>query len=207
MSSTETSKPAGRSPYFYGGLMFGAWGAIVGLAASNAINGPTALILMIAPLGLTVPMINAASRRADQSSVACPGKGQVQKRYIKRMAIFTSLYLAAVALTAFADKELALSDTARFSSALLPGFAVIGTFWAIGRLIIEEQDEFLRMLTVRQSLIATAIALSAASVWGFLEAEELVSHIDAFWWVVVWFFGIAVGAVSNRIKFGAWGAV
>jgi hypothetical protein len=72
---------------------------------------------------------------------------------------------------------------------------------------LEEQDEFMRMLIIRQSLIASALALSCASIWGFLEAADLVMHIDAYWFAIVWFFGLAVGSVFNRIQFGTWGAV
>ncbi len=63
---------------------------------------------------------------------------------------------------------------------LLPGLAVIGAFYAIAMLMVEQKDEFIRMLIVRKTLIGTAIALSLATVWGFLENFGLVSHVDAY---------------------------
>ena len=39
----------------------------------------------------------------------------------------------------------------------MPGLAICGVFWAIGRLIVDEKDEFIRMLIVRQTLIATGV--------------------------------------------------
>ena len=61
------------------------------------------------------------------------------------------------------------------------------------------------MLVVRQALIATAIALSLASTWGFLESFELVGHVHAYWWPIAWFFGLGVGAIANKIQHGAAG--
>lgn len=205
-ANAATSKTgAKRGPWFWGGLMMGAYGAIAGLAISGAIERTAILILMMLPLGLTIPLIKAANRKAD--NVTCFGKGEAQKRYIKRVAISTSFYLAAFALMTFTnaggDPPLAL----RAFLAILPGLAIIGIFWAIGRLIIEEQDEFMRMLIVRQSLVATGFALSAASIWGFLEAADVVPHLDAYWVAVAWFFGLGLGAIMNRIQYGTWGAV
>ncbi|MGB7374316.1 hypothetical protein [Pontixanthobacter sp.] len=205
-SSAVTSKNgARRGPWFWGGLMMGAFGAIAGLALSGAIEGTAILILMMLPIGLTIPLIRAANRRAD--SVSCFGKGEAQKRYIQRVAVSTSFYLASFALMTFTnaggDPPLAL----RAFLAILPGLAIIGIFWAIGRLIVEEQDEFMRMLIVRQSLVATGLALSAASIWGFLEAADVVPHLDAYWVAIAWFFGLGLGAIMNRLQYGTWGAV
>ena len=89
--------------------------------------------------------------------------------------------------------------------ALLPGLCILGAFYAIGMLIVETSDEFVRMLLVRQVLYATVIAMSAATVWGFLENFELVQHIAAFYWAVAWFAGFGVGGFINRLTLGASG--
>jgi hypothetical protein len=68
---------------------------------------------------------------------------------------------------------------------------------------VEEGDEYLRMLMVRQTLWASAFALSLATVWGFLEAFELVDHIESYYIAVVWFFGLGVGAIMNKLTLGA----
>lgn len=207
MTASANTAPRGRSPWFWAGLMLGSIGAIVGLAASDAINGPTALILMIAPLGLIFPLIRAANRRADVTSAACSTSSEANSRYLKRVALFTSLYLLTLAVMTFAGKEHDPSLELRTFLAILPGLAIVGVFWAVGRLIVEQTDEFIRMLTIRQSLWATGFAMSAASVWGFLESADIVIHLDAYWWAVAWFFGLGVGAIANRIQYGTWGAV
>lgn len=204
---TANAGVLGRGPLFWSGLFLASSIALGLLAATGAIEGrETVLVLALVPLALLVAVIRAAqlSVRAKQGTKT--ERGLAQARYIKRVAVFTSLYLIAVALLSFFDDPASGPQVVRFLVALLPGLAVIGVFWAIGRLIVEEKDEFLRMLTVRQSLIATAVALSAASVWGFLESADLVPHVDSYWVAAAWFFGLIVGAVVNRIQHGTWGS-
>jgi hypothetical protein len=86
-----------------------------------------------------------------------------------------------------------------YALAILPALPVIGVFWAMARLLVEEQDEYLRSEMVRQSLIATGFALSVATAWGFLEAFDLVPHIDAYFVAILWFAGLGVGSFVNRM--------
>ncbi|NMW32500.1 hypothetical protein HKD42_10545 [Altererythrobacter sp. RZ02] len=206
MTNENAPTSGGHSPWFWAGLMLASYAIISALIVTKAIEQtPYLIFLILVPLGLTFPLMKAANRRVDDGS--CLGKGEAQKRYIKRVAVSTSAYLAAFALMTFAtasgDPPIAL----RAFLAILPGLAIIGIFWAIGRLIVEEQDEFMRMLIVRQSLVATGFALSAASIWGFLEAADVVPHLDAYWVAVAWFAGLGLGAIMNRVQYGTWGAV
>lgn len=89
--------------------------------------------------------------------------------------------------------------------ALIRGLAMVGAIHAIGMLIIEQKDEFIRMLILRQVIIGTGIALSFATVWGFLEYFELVAHIYPFYVAVAWLAGFGFGGLVNRLTLGAWG--
>ena len=89
-----------------------------------------------------------------------------------------------------------------YALALLPGLSVAAMFWAIGRLLVEEGDEYIRMLMVRQALVATGLTLSIATMWGFLENLRLVPHVDAFYIAILWFGGLGVGACYNRLTLG-----
>ena len=82
---------------------------------------------------------------------------------------------------------------------------MLGIFYAYGMLIVEQEDEFIRMLVIRQLVIATGIALAFATVWGFLEEFGLVTHIYAYYVAVAWIVGFALGGVVNRITHGASG--
>ena len=56
--------------------------------------------------------------------------------------------------------------------ALIPGIAAIGAFYAVSMLVIEQEDEFIRMLVLRQLIAGAGIAFSFAAIWGFLERFE-----------------------------------
>lgn len=206
--NTPAYKPGlfGRGPAFWA-VMFMTTAALLGLlVGTGAVDHKGAILaLMAVPASLLFAVALAANNKAKHN--AGTGKNTAQARYIKRVAIFTSLYLATFAALTFLDAGFEIPGAARFVLALLPGLAVSGFFWAIGRLIVEEEDEFIRMLVIRQSLIASALALSCASIWGFLEAADVVQHIDAYWFAIVWFFGLAVGSVFNRVQYGTWGSI
>jgi hypothetical protein len=92
---------------------------------------------------------------------------------------------------------------AAYLVAILPALPIIGIFAALGRYLVEEQDEYVRMLMVRQMLWASGFALSLATVWGFLDNFQLVGHADGYWLVVAWFFGLGIGSIINRLTLGA----
>ena len=198
----------GRSIWFWVGLTAASTAMVAALAITGAVENKAALmILLIAPAITMMGIVAAVVNRGQSASSGCIAAGEAQRRYVKRVAIFSSLYLATFALMTFLDQEVDLPFAVRVMIGVLPGLAVSGIFWAIGRLIVEEQDEFMRMLIIRQSLIASGLALTSASVWGFLEAADIAPHVDAYWFAIIWFFGLGVGAVFNRIQYGTWGAV
>jgi hypothetical protein len=129
-------------------------------------------------------------------------KSPAHRRYVIRLAVAMTLYI----LFLFIAGRLVGSGTVRgvgaYLLAMLPGLAIVGVFWAVGRLIVEETDEYQRMLFVRQTLVATGFALSLATVWGFLENFGLVGHVDAFYVAILWFAGLGVGGVYNRLTLG-----
>ncbi len=132
-------------------------------------------------------------------------KTAASRRYIARMAVAMAIYLVTLFLGETLIEGGAVDGLLLWGLAVLPGLAIIGAIYALGLYIVEESDEFLRMLVVRQALIATGIALGFASIWGFLENYGLVAHVDAYWIVVIWFFGNGLGALVTRITHGSWG--
>lgn len=127
------------------------------------------------------------------------------RRYVLRVAACMVAYLITLALAIRLVRDGTLAGPFAWAIALLPGLSVAGLFWAVGRLLIEETDEFVRMLLVRQVLVATAITLSVATVYGFLENFGLVGHVDAFYVAILWFVGLGVGALVNKLTLGASG--
>jgi hypothetical protein len=58
------------------------------------------------------------------------------------------------------------------------------------------------MLMIRQTLWASGFALSLATLWGFLESFDLVGHVAAYYVAILWFGGLGLGALANRLTMG-----
>ena len=129
-------------------------------------------------------------------------KSAAQRRYVVRMMLAMAGYLATLFLAEYLIDDRGLDGPLAWIVALLPGLCVAAVFWAIGRLLIEEQDEYLRSLLVRQTLVATGFAMVVATIYGFLENYRLVPHIDAFYLAVLFFIGLGVGSVINKLTLG-----
>jgi len=129
------------------------------------------------------------------------------KRYNWRVIWLSLLYGAFLLPAVYGFKHQLVPHSVAWLVAILPALPIIGVFVAIGRYLVEEQDEYVRMLMVRQTLWASGFALSVATGWGFLENFGLVGHVEAYYISVLWFFGLAIGAIVNKLTVGAaaWG--
>ncbi|HVU30075.1 MAG TPA: hypothetical protein VHE36_06725 [Sphingomicrobium sp.] len=125
------------------------------------------------------------------------------KRYNSRMVRLWLVYAAFLLVAIYMFKHQLLSGPVAYGVAVLPAIPIILVFATVGRYLIEESDEYLRMLMVRQTLWASGFALSLATIWGFLESFDLVDHVDAYYIAIVWFLGLGVGAVINRLTLGS----
>ena len=129
----------------------------------------------------------------------------VRRQYLVRTLIVTVVYIAGIFGTGYLIRDVGVSRPLAIAVALVPGLAIAGMFYNTLSMIAATTDEFMRMLAVRQQLIAAGFALALASVWGTLEMFDLVPHAEAFYIVVLWAVGLFVGQLSNRITHGAWG--
>lgn len=127
------------------------------------------------------------------------------KRYNWRVIWLTLLYGAFLIPAVYGFKHQLIPHPIAYFVAILPALPIIGIFGAIGRYLVEEQDEYVRMLMVRQILWASAFTLSLATTWGFLDNFGLVGRIDGYWIVCVWYVGLGLGSVYNKLTLGAGG--
>ena len=125
------------------------------------------------------------------------------KRYNIRVIWLSLLYAAFLMGAVYGFERHLITGPLAYLAAILPALPIIGIFAAIGRYLVEEQDEYVRMLMVRQTLWASGFALSLATIWGFLESFDLAGHIDAYYVAVAWFGGLGLGACINRLTLGA----
>jgi hypothetical protein len=133
-------------------------------------------------------------------------KSPATRRYLIRMAVLMSLYMVTLFAAVYAFRHHLVSGPLAWPLAILPALPIIGVFWAVMRLLVEEADEFLRMLLVRQALIATGFCLTVTTIWEFLQNFDLVPPGNGgFGAAFFWFMGLGVGAIYNRLTLGTAG--
>lgn len=124
---------------------------------------------------------------------------RAQKRYsVSVMLLMAGYVLILLGVVAYHDNH-PLHGPLGYVAGLLPAFPVIGVFFVLGRYLVEERDEYLRMQVTRQALIATGFAMSIATAWGFLENFDLVPHVYAYYAAILWFAGLGLGSCVNKI--------
>jgi hypothetical protein len=127
------------------------------------------------------------------------------KTYNWRVVWLSAAYAVLLIAAVYGFKHQLVPGALKYLVATLPALPIIGIFAAIGRYLVEEQDEYIRMLMVRQTLWASGFALSCATVWGFLENFDLVGHVDGYYIVIAWYFGLGIGGVANKLTLGEGG--
>ncbi len=129
-------------------------------------------------------------------------RNPAHQRYLRRIIPITAAYLGGILLAnALIPDRTGISATA-IVAALLPGLCAVGWIWALARLLIELDDEYLRLLEVRKFLVATAIVLAISSIWGLLEAYSDVPKLRIFFVFPLWCLGLIVGQIVNRFTLG-----
>ena len=122
-----------------------------------------------------------------------------QRRYVRRIMILTVVYVAVLLPAVYLLARHLVAGPLAYAVGALPALPVIGFFAVIGIYLAEEEDEYVRMLAVRQSLIATGLAMAAATFWGFLEGFELLPHMVGYAWPIIWFAGLGIGGCANLL--------
>ena len=127
-------------------------------------------------------------------------------RYMIRLIVLVSLYLVTLFAAVLTFKANAVSGVPAVVLAILPALPIIGVFWAVMRFLIEEPDEFMRMLLVRQCLVATGFCLTIMTVWEFLQNFDIVPPGNGgFGAAFFWFIGLGVGGLYNKLTVGTAG--
>ncbi len=136
---------------------------------------------------MTIVLFRAAQAKAQALGCASPA----MLRYNRRMIVASLAYMAIFFLSVFAFKHWEVRGPLLWMAAFATVVPVLAMVWAMGRLLIEEQDEYLRSRMVQQALFGTGALLTVGAVWGFLEQFYLVPHVPA--WAVIPVFAIGMG--------------
>lgn len=161
-------------------LMAGA-----GIAANlSGISGNGKLPLMLPGLLALGWLIWEAQRLAR----AMPASAFA--RYIRRVVPLIVANVVTVIAAITIQREWHPAGVWAVLVALLPAPPLIGFVWAMGRLLVEESDEYLRMIHARRALFATGVMLVVSTVWGLLEGSGLAPHAPAYSAFILWNLGL-----------------
>jgi len=127
------------------------------------------------------------------------GMNAAQRRYNGRVILAALAYGVLLIGEQYTLRHGHVSAAAGYALAILPSLPIIAIFVLMGRYLVEEQDEYLRMRVIRQMLWATALTLTGTTLWGFLEDAGL-PHLPMFYVSVIWFCGLGVGGCIMNLR-------
>ena len=85
------------------------------------------------------------------------------RNYTRRIFVSMSLYIATLFAAVSQFRHGHVEGPLAWLLALLPGLCVAAVFWALGKLLVEETDEYLRSLLVLQLLLQSAVRLAGTT--------------------------------------------
>lgn len=134
-------------------------------------------------------------------------KSPAIRRYTIRLAVLMTLYVILIFAAGWIFRHNDVAGIPAYALAIAPALPIIGVFWAVMRLLVEESDEFIRMLQVRQCLFATGFCLTVMTIWEFLQNYEIVPPGNGgFGAAFFWFAGLGLGAIYNKLTLGTIGS-
>ena len=145
-------------------------------------------ILVIALVAAFTVMI---ARTGEQQAKASGNFSAAMGRYNRRMMAASAVYVVGLFGAIWAHDNLSLPTAGAFLVALAPSAGVLMMVAAMGRLLVEETDEYLRHRYVRASLFGLGTLLTLGTIWGFFEQFDLVPHAPS--WMAVPVFAIGLG--------------
>jgi len=110
---------------------------------------------------------------------------RAQKRYTKSVILLMASYVLILIGVVMHARNSPLHGPLGYVAGVLPALPVIGVFFVLGRYLVEEQDEYLRVQVTRQALVATGFAL--------------LRHVYAYSAAIRWFAGGGVGRCFNKL--------
>lgn len=159
------------------------------LMRTGIVPGWPGVVLFIASFLLLLPLV----RSVERAQTAC-GFASTAMRAYNRRVLFAGLTYVVVLFAGMAiARYYHPPSLVRIILAVAAALPVLFIIRAMALLLREESDEYLRMRLVEQSLIATGVLLTVATLYGFLNAFDLAPRIDAWAAVPLWAVGLGVG--------------
>jgi hypothetical protein len=164
------------------------------LMKSGIVPGWPGIALFLASFLLLFPLV----RYAERAQAACGFASKAMRTYNRRVLIASMSYIvvlfAGVGIARYLDPPVIV----RVILAIAAALPILFVIRAMALLLREETDEYLRMRLVEQSLIATGILLTVATLYGFLNTFGLAPRVDAWAAVPLWALGLGIGRLFRK---------
>lgn len=132
----------------------------------------------------------------------CMPESLVQRRFLVRFFIAMVLYAPLSVLSAWGLLRGHPNTVVAVLLALLPALSILAALVATAMYLLEEKDDFQRVVQVQSLLGGIGGTLVVTTVWGYLEDFGHFRHFDPVWvWGIFWLFtGLTFGFVQQRYK-------
>lgn len=179
---------------FVGGMLgAGIFARIVDL------NEFWSMAIMVPPMLLLFPMVKAAQKRQQATGGTI---SPAIAAYNRRMLIWSFSYMAALFIAISVYNQWKPTGPLLWGIAVLPALPILYFVWTLSRYLIEETDEYIRMIQVSAALFATGLLLVLATIWGFLETFGVAPHVPAWVAIPVWAIGLGLFQFRNVMRKG-----
>jgi hypothetical protein len=124
------------------------------------------------------------------------------KRYVWRLSVAMTLYVAAISGLGVVFRHHHPRGIGLYLLAMLPSLPIVASIVVAGRYIVEEPDEFRRMVMVQGSMWATGVMLGLTTFWGFLSNYAGVPGMPLYLNLAVWWgaYGLITPIILRRYK-------
>ncbi|MBS0297398.1 MAG: hypothetical protein JSR45_13900 [Proteobacteria bacterium] len=122
------------------------------------------------------------------------------RRYAFRAAVALIAYVAATVAVHTMVQSNPPEGGMKWALALAPAVPVLGLFGAVALYLVEETDEFARMVIARALIGAAGVSLVAATVWDSLVAYGDAPPMRPF--LIVTLFFVAFGLIQPLVRLG-----
>lgn len=119
------------------------------------------------------------------------------KKYFIRTNCFMAGYVAVNVAAIFGAFDQIIGKPAGLALGIIVAAPIAGQVWATLSLI-NEADEFVRVLTAKRFILASGLAMALFSGWGFMESYGGAPHAPG-WIVYILFWGL-FGLVSPFVR-------
>ena len=150
---------------------------------------------MMLPMLLLIPLV----RSTERAQSSC-GVSEAIKTYNRRALIWSFSYVVALFFAVTVFNSYAPTGALAWAIAILPALPILYFIWSLGRYLIDESDEYLKMQQVANALFATGLLLTVATFWGFLETFELVPHVPGWAAIPIWAIGLGLRPIWQSVR-------